>query len=112
MADQMMMGDQTDPMAAPEEVAGQDYTIEVKVKGGAISVSVEDAAEEDAEEGAMPADGEAPEADTGTPVRNAKDAGRIVADIINNGGQMMDLNQPSAEQASAEDAFKAARGGA
>lgn len=103
-----------DPMAAPDDAQSQDYTIEVTVKGGAISVSVEPAAEEAQEEGAPPADGsalEAPEDESGTPARNAKEAAAMVVAIIANGGTMPDPSQPSAEQSSAEDAFKMARGG-
>jgi hypothetical protein len=111
-----MMGGATDPAAqgaAPDDSASQDYCIEVTVKGGAISVSVEPLDEESQEEAAAPdaQDGSAPEADdTGTPVRNAKEAARIVADIINNGGQLPDPSQPSMEQSSAADAFTANRG--
>jgi hypothetical protein len=79
---------ETPPMTDPGTDAPDDtsngYTIEIKVDGsGAITLSVEPAADEAAEE-----QGEG--AESGQPVKNIKEACSLVMDIFNNAGQMTD----------------------
>jgi hypothetical protein len=74
---------------APQAGGEGDYTIEIKVSGGKITVGVEtgsDMPPEMAEEG-----GEA----MGQPVPSAQEAAALVKQIIDNGGKMGEMDRAS-----------------
>lgn len=91
---QNMMGgdpaqpDQTDSETGadtgPDDSTEGGFTIEIQVDGsGAITLSVESASDEGAEGGEGGSD-----QDSAQPVKDAKAAGQLVTDIINNQGQV------------------------
>jgi hypothetical protein len=91
----------TDPSATPDEGADAPggYTIEINVSAdGKITVGVEPASEESAEESgsAQPGDDAEGTGDDTQPVANAREAAKLVVDIINNAGQMQDTGADDA----------------
>lgn len=88
-----MEGDETPPDTS------NGYCIEIKVKGDQISVSVEPLSEEDAEESG----GGAPDAEEEQVVSSAREAAKLVVQIINSQGAMADTG---ADDAAMEQGYK------
>jgi hypothetical protein len=71
------------------QISGDNYVIEIRVKGGQFSVSVEAGAEEDQEESSGGDDQGGGEEDSQA-VPNIRALHKLIDDIVNNAGQMAD----------------------